>query len=127
MEQGFFQVKENFFLGYGYGLTSPAFIVGDTGVVIIDPPEDVDKMAAAKKEFRKYSDKPIAAVLYTHWHPDHYAGVRGAISDEDVKNGVKVIAQEKFMSNLIASSSGGNGPIIGARVDYSLGTAGSRS
>ena len=122
MDQGFFQVQENFYLGYGYGLTSPAFIVGDTGVVIIDPPEDVEKMAAAKKEFRKYSDKPIAGVIYTHWHPDHYSGVRGAISDEDVANGVKVIAQEKFMSNLIASSSGGNGPIIGARVDYSLGT-----
>ena len=122
MDQGIFQVKENFFLAYGYGLTSPAFIVGDTGVVVIDPPEDVDKMAAATKEFRKYSDKPIAGVLYTHWHPDHYSGVRGVISDEDVKNGVKVIAQEKFMSNLIASSSGGNGPIIGARVDYSLGT-----
>ena len=122
MDQGFFQVKDNFFVAYGYGLTSPTFVVGDEGVVIIDPPEDVAKMAAAKKEFRKYSDKPIAAVLYTHWHPDHYAGVRGAISEDDVKNGVKVIAQKKFMGNLIASSSGGNGPIIGARVDYSLGT-----
>lgn len=123
MDQGFFQVKDNFFLAYGYGLTSPAFIVGDEGVIIIDPPEDVAKMAAAKKEFRKYSDKPIAAVLYTHWHTDHYGGVRGAISEEDVtERGVKVIAQKKFMSNLIASSSGGNGPIIGARVDYSLGT-----
>jgi alkyl sulfatase BDS1-like metallo-beta-lactamase superfamily hydrolase len=61
--------------------------------------------------------------MYSHWHPDHYAGVRGFVTDEDVKSGkVKIIAHETFLDTVIASSSGGDGPIIGARVDFSLGT-----
>ncbi len=123
MDQGVFKVGDHTYQAYGYALTSPVFIDGPTGVLIIDPPEDVDKAKETLKAFRKYSKKPIVAIMYSHWHPDHYAGVRGYVSDEDMQSGrVKIIAHKTFMSTVIASSSGGDGPIIGARVDYSLGT-----
>jgi alkyl sulfatase BDS1-like metallo-beta-lactamase superfamily hydrolase len=123
MDQGMFKVGENAYMAYGYALTSPVFVDGPTGVIIIDPPEDVEKAEQTLAAFRKYSNKPIVAIMYSHWHPDHYAGVRGYASDEDVKSGkVKIIAHDTFLNTVIASSSGGDGPIIGARVDYSLGT-----
>lgn len=123
MDQGIFKVGENAYMAYGYALTSPVFIDGPTGVIIIDPPEDVGKAKQTLAAFRQYSKKPIVAIMYSHWHPDHYAGVRGYVSDEDVKSGkVKIIAHDTFLETVIASSSGGDGPIIGARVDYSLGT-----
>jgi len=123
MDQGIFKIGESTYMAYGYALTSPVFVVGPTGVLIIDPPEDVGKAKETLAAFRKYSDKPIAGIMYSHWHPDHYAGVRGYVGDEDVKSGkVRVIAHKTFLNTVIASSAGGDGPIIGARVDYSLGT-----
>ncbi|HEB26688.1 MAG TPA: MBL fold metallo-hydrolase [Porticoccus sp.] len=123
MDQGIFKVGDNAYMAYGYALTSPVFVDGPTGVIIIDPPEDVEKAKQTLAAFRKYSNKPIVAIMYSHWHVDHYAGVRGYVSDEDVESGnVKIIAHDTFLDTVIASSSGGDGPIIGARVDYSLGT-----
>ena len=123
MDQGIFVIGKSTYMAYGYALTSPVMIVGDDGVLIIDPPEDVDKAKETMVEFRKYTDKPIKAIMYSHWHPDHYAGVKGYVTDEEVASGkVQIIAHKTFMQNVIASSSGGDGPIIGARVDYSLGT-----
>jgi hypothetical protein len=38
MVPGVYQVADNVYLAYGYALTSPAMIVGDDGVIIVDPP-----------------------------------------------------------------------------------------
>ncbi len=123
MVPGVYQVAESVYLAYGYALTSPAMIVGDDGVIIIDPPEDVNKGRRTLQEFRKFSDKPVKAVIYSHWHIDHFGGVAAFASHEDAASGkVKIIAHKTFMANVIKSSAGGDGPIISARVDYSLGT-----
>jgi len=123
MVPGVYQVAENVYLAYGYALTSLAMIVGDDGVIIIDPPEDVNKGLRTLEEFRKFSDKPVKAVIYSHWHIDHFGGVAAFASYEDAASGkVKIIAHKTFLSNVIKSSAGGDGPIISARVDYSLGT-----
>jgi len=123
MIPGVYQVAESVYLAYGYALTSPVMIVGDDGVIIVDPPEDVNKGRRTLEEFRKFSDKPVKAVIYSHWHIDHYAGVAAFASHEDAASGdVKIIAHKDFMGNMIKNSTGGTGPIIAARVDYSLGT-----
>ncbi len=123
MVPGVYQVAGSVYLAYGYALTSPAMIVGDDGVIIVDPPEDVNKGRRTLKEFRKFSDKPVKAVIYSHWHIDHFGGVAAFASHEDAASGkVKIIAHKTFLANVIKSSAGGDGPIISARVDYSLGT-----
>lgn len=123
MVPGVYQVADNVYLAYGYALTSPAMIVGDDGVIIVDPTEDVTTSRRALEEFRKFSDKPVKAVIYSHWHIDHYAGVAAFASHEDAASGdVKIIAHRDFLDNMIKNSTGGTGPIIAARVDYSLGT-----
>jgi alkyl sulfatase BDS1-like metallo-beta-lactamase superfamily hydrolase len=62
-------------------------------------------------------------VIYSHWHIDHFGGVAAFASHEDAASGkVKIIAHKTFLANVIKSSAGGDGPIISARVDYSLGT-----
>ena len=123
MVPGVYQVAEKVYLAYGYALTSPAMIVGDDGVIIVDPTEDVTTSKRCLEEFRKFTDLPVKAVIYSHWHVDHYAGVDAFIDRKDVQSGeVKVIAHRDFLANVIKSSAGGDGPIIAARVDYSLGT-----
>ncbi len=123
MVPGVYQVADSVYLAYGYALTSPAMIVGDDGIIIVDPPEDVNKGRLALEQFRKFSDKPVKAVIYSHWHIDHYGGVAAFASHEDAAAGkVKIIAHKTFLANMIKNSAGGTGPIIAARVDYSLGT-----
>ena len=120
MDKGIFAYKDTFFQVYGYGLTSPMIVDGDNGLIILDPVESVDKMQDVMADFRKVTGnkKPVAAVMYSHWHPDHYAGVRGIKGVEDAT----IIAHETFMANVVKGSMGGTGPALGFRVDYSLGT-----
>ncbi len=120
MKKGVFAYKNKFFQMYGYGLTSPMIIDGEGGILIFDPVESVDKMQSVMRDFRKTTgnNKPVAAIMYSHWHPDHYAGVRGIEGAEDAK----IIAHETFMANVVKGSMGGTGPALGFRVDYSLGT-----
>ena len=49
-------------------------IVGDDGVIIVDPPEDVTTGRRSFEELRKFFDKPDKAVSYSHWHIDHWPG-----------------------------------------------------
>ncbi len=123
MVPGVYQIADSVYMAYGYALTSPAMIVGDDGVIIVDPPEDVNKGRRTLEEFRRFSHKPVKAVIYSHWHIDHFGGVAAFASHEDAASGkVKIIAHKTFLANVIKSSAGGLGPILGARVDYSLGT-----
>ena len=123
MVPGVYKVADSVYLAYGYALTSPAMIVGDDGVIIIDPTEDVTTSKRVLAEFRKYSDKPVKAVIYSHWHIDHYAGVAAFATPEAAAAGeVKIIAHKDFLANMIKNSTGGTGPIIAARVGYSLGS-----
>lgn len=120
MKKGIFAYKETFFQVYGYGLTSPMIVNGENGLLIFDPVESVDKMQSVMKYFRKVTgnNKPVVAIMYSHWHPDHYAGVRGIKDAEKAQ----IIAHDTFMTNVVKGSMGGNGPALGFRVDYSLGT-----
>ncbi|MGR5119137.1 alkyl/aryl-sulfatase [Vibrio astriarenae] len=120
MEKGIFTYKDKFHQVYGYGLTSPMIVEGAEGLIILDPVESVDKMQAVMADFRKVtgSQKPVAAIMYSHWHPDHYAGVRGIEGAEEAA----IIAHDTFMTNVVKGSMGGTGPALGFRVDYSLGT-----
>lgn len=122
MVQTVYQVTDNYFLAYGFGLGSTHMIVGDDGVIIIDPNEDVGKCRLIKEKFDKITDKPIKAVIYTHMHADHIWGVKAFISQEDVTTGrCQVIAHETMLENYLASTANGVGPIIGVRSLYSFG------
>lgn len=124
MDPGVFEiVGKNIYQIFGYALSAMTVAVGDDGVVLIDPPEDIEKGHRMREELEKITDKPVKAIVYSHWHTDHYAGVKAFASQEQVDAGeVVIIAHRDFMDNVIANSVSGDGPIILARVDYSLGS-----
>jgi alkyl sulfatase BDS1-like metallo-beta-lactamase superfamily hydrolase len=65
------------------------------GLVIIDPGASIDLAKAAMDLFRRHTgnEKPVAAVIYTHTHSDHYGGVKGVVSEDDVTSGnVPIVA-----------------------------------
>ncbi|ORM32160.1 alkyl sulfatase dimerization domain-containing protein [Williamsia sp. 1135] len=124
MNPGVFEIKgKNVYQIFGYALSAMTVIVGDDGVILIDPPEDVEKGRRMRVELEKITSKPTVAIVYSHWHTDHYAGVKAFASQAQVDAGeVQIIAHRDFMDNVIANSISGDGAILTARADYSLGT-----
>ena len=55
--------------------------------------------------YKNRGKKPVKAVIYTHSHVDHYGGVKGVISQEQVDKGeVQVIAPEGFMEEAVSEN-----------------------
>lgn len=124
MNPGVFEiVGKRVYQIYGYALSALTVVVGEDGLVLIDPPEDVEKGRRQLEEIRKISGLPIRAIVYSHWHTDHYAGVKAFVSQEQVDAGeCVVIAHRDFMDNVVANNASGTGPLLTARVEYSLGS-----
>lgn len=121
MAQQVYQVTDNVYSAVGFGLANVIMIVGRDGVIIVDTAESVDAAKAAFAELRKFSDKPVKAVIYTHNHTDHTMGVKAFVNEEDVKAGrVNIYAHETMMNTVISNASV-IAPILGLRSAYSFG------
>ena len=116
-------VPNRVYLAWGYALASPTMVVGDDGLIIIDPPDSLEATKIAYDDMLAVAktDLPVKAVVYTHSHPDHFPGVRLFTNDEDVASGkVKIIAHEDFMQNIVEQNSV-LGPILSVRTAFSAG------
>ncbi|WP_029288299.1 alkyl/aryl-sulfatase [Cellulomonas sp. HZM] len=84
---GLYQVRNN-------DIGDLTVIEGDDGLVVIDCTTGIESGAQAMRMIREHvSDKPVAAVVYTHTHADHYGGVKGVVDPADVASGrVPIIA-----------------------------------
>lgn len=123
MEQRIYKIAGNVYSAVGYALANSIMIEGRDGVIIVDVTESVDSAKAILAEFRKITDKPVKAVVFTHNHTDHTMGVKAFVSDEDVKAGrVDIYAHETLMDTVISNASV-IAPILGLRSAYSFGIA----
>ncbi|NVO56333.1 MBL fold metallo-hydrolase [Rhodobacteraceae bacterium B1Z28] len=106
MNFGLYEIQEGtIYQVRGFDLSNITFIRGDTGWIIFDPLASKETAAAALKLLTDtVGERPVKAVVYSHSHADHYGGVRGVISDEDVANGVEVIAPEGFMEHAVSEN-----------------------
>lgn len=55
-------------------MNNPAFVVTDTGVVVIDPGSSVQAGRMVLRQIRKITDKTVTHVINTHVHGDHWLG-----------------------------------------------------
>lgn len=120
-ERKIYQVGDNVYSAVGWANGATVMVVGDDGVIIVDTGPDIQAAREVAAEFRKITDKPVRAVIYTAFHVDHINGVKAYASAEDVRVGrVAVIAHEKLLTNVLRSS-GTIGPIIVVRSIYNFG------
>jgi alkyl sulfatase BDS1-like metallo-beta-lactamase superfamily hydrolase len=120
MEQGVYQVAERFFVAVGYGNANMSMVVGDDGVILIDSMENAEAAREALADLRRFSDKPIRALIYTHSHPDHSSGSRGLLDPSEVESGqVEIYAHERMMAGMRGNP--GLGIIGPLRLAYSFG------
>ena len=67
-------VTDGVYTAVGYSPANVSMIVGRDGVIIVDTGMTADHARRILDEFRKLTDKPIAAIIYTHGHGDHTGG-----------------------------------------------------
>ncbi|SNX28637.1 Alkyl sulfatase BDS1, metallo-beta-lactamase superfamily [Polynucleobacter meluiroseus] len=90
----------------GFDLANISFIKTDTGWIVFDPLTSKETARAALELVNeKLGKRPVVAVVYSHSHADHFGGVRGVVSEEDVRSGkVLVIAPVGFMEHAVAEN-----------------------
>ncbi|MEU4709077.1 alkyl sulfatase dimerization domain-containing protein [Nocardia salmonicida] len=91
---GLFEVTKGIYQVRNNDIANLTIVEGEDGIIVIDCMAGVESAEQAMKLLREHvTDKPVAAVVYTHTHIDHYGGVKGVVSAEDVASGkVPIIA-----------------------------------
>jgi alkyl sulfatase BDS1-like metallo-beta-lactamase superfamily hydrolase len=103
------------------GFGNVAVVEGENELVVIDTTSAIEHATVAAKLLREVTDKPVAAVIYTHHHADHINGATAFITREEAGGGrVKVIAAENFLREAALENSV-VGPIMGLRALYMYG------
>ena len=103
---GLFEVTPGIYQVRGYDITAMSLIRGNTGWIVIDPMHSIETARAAMGLVNKtLGDYPVKAVIYSHPHVDHYQGVKGVITDEEVAAGdVEIIAPVGFMEHAVSEN-----------------------
>lgn len=123
MIHGLFEVVPGIYQVRGYDIAYITFIQGETGWICMDPITCDETSSATKALLDEYFGyKPISAVMYTHGHKDHYAGVKGIVSEEEVASGkVDIYAPEDFLESAISENIYA-GQAMGRRAMYVYGS-----
>ncbi len=119
---GLFKVCERIYQIRGFDLSNMNVIEGDSGLIIMDPLVSAEVAAAALQTYYRHRPrKPVVAVIYTHSHVDHFGGVKGVASDEDVRAGrVRIYAPAGFMEETVSENVFA-GPAMQRRAQYMYG------
>jgi alkyl sulfatase BDS1-like metallo-beta-lactamase superfamily hydrolase len=121
---GLFEVVPGIYQVRGLDLANTTFVEGDEGVIVVDTLLSKETGAAALALYREHrGDRPVKAVVYTHSHADHFGGVKGFITQEDVDSGqVRVFAPEGFVEHSVSENVYA-GTAMNRRAGYMFGAA----
>jgi alkyl sulfatase BDS1-like metallo-beta-lactamase superfamily hydrolase len=104
---GLYEVIPGIYQVRGFDLSDITFVRGKTGWIVFDPLISAEPVRAALKLFQEHVGEglPVTAVIYSHTHGDHWGGVRGLVSEEDVRSGkIAVIAPIDFMEFTVSEN-----------------------
>lgn len=122
-QHGLFQVVEGVYQVRGYDLANITFIETDNGWLVLDTGTTAEAAKYAKELLDKnLGAKPIKAIVYSHSHVDHFGGVKGLVSEEQIKSGeVKIYAPAGFMKEAISENVSA-GTAMSRRSNYQSGS-----
>lgn len=103
---GLFEVTDGIYQVRNLDLSNMTIIEGKEGITVVDPLISAETAKVAiDLYYKNRGKKPVKAVIYTHSHVDHYGGVKGIVSQEDVNAGkVKVYAPDGFLEAAVAEN-----------------------
>jgi alkyl sulfatase BDS1-like metallo-beta-lactamase superfamily hydrolase len=103
---GLFKITDGVYQVRSFDAANISFIETKNGYVVIDALTIEEASAKAYEFVKKHvADKPILAVIVTHSHGDHYGGLQGLVSAEDIKSGkVKFITPKGFYEEAVSEN-----------------------
>ena len=108
----------------GYDISNLSLVAGDTGWIVIDPLTSSETARAAMDLVRTHlGGRPVRAVIYTHSHLDHFAGLAGVIDLDELAAApgeVPIVAPEGFLVEAVAENVIA-GPAMVRRAGYMYG------
>lgn len=122
-QNGLFEVTDGVWQVRGFDISNMTVVRGATGWIVIDPLTTRETAAAALELVNaRLGARPVSAVIYSHSHADHFGGVRGIVSEADVKAGkTAILAPARFMEET-ASENVMAGAAMGRRATFQFGT-----
>jgi linear primary-alkylsulfatase len=122
MNHGLFEVVSGVYQVRGLDIANMTLVESDTGVIVVDTLTSIEGARAAMELYFQHRGKrPVAAVIFTHTHTDHWGGARGVLDDATLAAGkVPVIAPNLFMENAVSENIIA-GPAMLRRAQYQFG------
>ncbi len=119
---GLFQVAEGIYQVRGYDLSNMTLIRGRTGWILVDPLTSTETAAAALALARAHlGPLPLAAIIFTHSHIDHFAGVGAVLpTDPAARAALRIIAPAHFVDEAVSENVLA-GSAMGRRATYMYG------
>jgi len=119
---GLYKLADGIWQVRGFDVSIISFVDAGTGWLVVDPLTSVEAARAAMQLVtERLGQKPVIAVIYSHSHGDHYGGVLGVTSREDVTAGkTQIIAPDGFMEHAVSENIIA-GPAMSRRARYQFG------
>ncbi len=96
-EKKIHNLADNVYGAVGYAASNVHFLVGETGVVVIDTTESTQAAQNILADFRAICDLPINTIIYTHSHRDHISGASVFSEGRDIE----IISTDLFSSDIV--------------------------
>jgi alkyl sulfatase BDS1-like metallo-beta-lactamase superfamily hydrolase len=121
---GLYKVTDRVYQVRNNDIANLTVVEGDTGLVVIDAMAGVEAAQQAMGMIREHvTDKPVAAVIYTHTHIDHYGGVKGVVDVADVASGkVAIIGPGHDFDKYAIGENVVAGNAMSRRASYAFGS-----
>ena len=119
---GLFKVVDGIYQVRSFDMANMTLIEGESGWLIVDPLTCAETARAALKIANKeLGERNVKGIIITHSHIDHFGGIQGVVSREDIANGkIPIIApldfvDESLSENVLA------GNVMNRRATYMYG------
>lgn len=120
---GLFEVVDGIYQVRGYDMTNITFVRGDTGWIVFDPLMSCEcSRAAFQLVTDNLGERPVIGIVMSHPHVDHYGGIKGIVSEEEVaERSIPIIVPQGFAEHAVAENVYA-GNAMGRRAGYQYGT-----
>ncbi len=98
------EVASGVYTAIGFGPSNIMMVEGTDSIVVLDSGSSVDQAKIVLSEFRKITDKPVSALIYTNGKADHIGGAGVFVNDSKIQGQhLDIIANSEFPENVFSS------------------------
>ena len=106
MHHGLYEVVDGIYQIRSFDIANMTLVRGESGWIIIDPLTSSETSRAGLALANKHlGERPVVAVIHTHSHSDHFAGVLGVITREQAASGeMPILAPMDYVKEALSEN-----------------------